>query len=57
MPTHEDAMAAYAGESQANRKYQAFSEKAAQDGFPNVARPFWRPLKQKPFTQSAFSRC
>jgi rubrerythrin len=40
MPTHEDAMTAYAGESQANRKYQAFSEKAAQDGFPNVARLF-----------------
>jgi rubrerythrin len=40
MATHEDAMAAYAGESQANRKYQAFSEKAAQDGFPNVARLF-----------------
>lgn len=40
MATQDDAMAAYAGESQANRKYQAFSEKAAQDGFPNVARLF-----------------
>ena len=26
-----------AGESQANRKYQAFSEKAAEEGFRNVA--------------------
>jgi len=37
MPTRENAMEAFAGESQANRKYQAFSEKAAADGFKNVA--------------------
>jgi len=30
-------MDAFAGESQANRKYQAFSEKAAAEGFRNVA--------------------
>jgi len=30
-------MDAFAGESQANRKYQAFSEKAAAEGFKNVA--------------------
>jgi rubrerythrin len=37
MSTHENAMEALAGESQANRKYQAFSEKAAADGFNSVA--------------------
>jgi rubrerythrin len=31
---------AFAGESQANRKYLAFAKKAEQDGFTNVARLF-----------------
>lgn len=31
---------AFAGESQANRRYLAFAEKAAEEGFPNVARLF-----------------
>jgi len=37
MTTQENAMEAFAGESQANRKYLAFSEKAAADGFRNIA--------------------
>ena len=37
MATIENAEEAYAGESQANRKYLAFSEKAAEEGFKNVA--------------------
>ncbi len=37
MATKENAMEAFAGESQANRKYQAFSDKAAEEGFKNVA--------------------
>jgi rubrerythrin len=37
MTTHENAMGAFAGESQANRKYLAFSEKAAAEGFKNIA--------------------
>jgi rubrerythrin len=37
MATIENAKEAFAGESQANRKYQAFSEKAADEGFRNVA--------------------
>jgi len=37
MATKENAMEAFAGESQANRKYQAFSEKAAEEGFKNIA--------------------
>ncbi|MHA1299370.1 MAG: rubrerythrin family protein [Candidatus Helarchaeota archaeon] len=38
--TEENLKTAFAGESQANRKYLAFSEKAKKDGFPNVARMF-----------------
>jgi rubrerythrin len=37
MATIENAHEALAGESQANRKYLAFSEKAAEEGFKNVA--------------------
>jgi rubrerythrin len=38
--TLKDLKEAFAGESQANRKYVAFAQKAEQDGFPNVARLF-----------------
>jgi len=37
MTTLENALDAFAGESQANRKYQAFSEKAAAEGLRNIA--------------------
>jgi len=40
MATIENAKEAFAGESQANRKYQAFSDKAAEEGFRNVATLF-----------------
>ena len=41
MPTTLDNLkTAFAGESQANRRYLAFARKAEQDGFPNVARLF-----------------
>jgi rubrerythrin len=41
MPTTETNLKeAFAGESQANRKYLAFAKKAEQDGFANVARLF-----------------
>ncbi len=41
MPTTlENLKTAFAGESQANRKYLAYAKKAEQDGFPNVARLF-----------------
>ncbi len=36
----EDLKAAFAGESQANRKYLAFAKKAEQEGFPGVAKLF-----------------
>jgi rubrerythrin len=38
--TENDLKAAFAGESQANRKYMAFAKKAEQEGFHNVARLF-----------------
>ncbi|HDS16117.1 MAG TPA: rubrerythrin family protein [Proteobacteria bacterium] len=38
--TLENLRAAFAGESQANRKYLAFAEKAESDGFSQIARLF-----------------
>jgi rubrerythrin len=38
--TMDNLKEAFAGESQANRKYTAFAKKAEQDGFPVVARLF-----------------
>ena len=38
--TIEDLQAAFAGESQANRKYLAFAKKADADGLPQVAKLF-----------------
>jgi rubrerythrin len=40
MPTNDNLKAAFAGESQANRKYLAFAKKAETEGFPQVARLF-----------------
>ena len=40
MATKENLMAAFAGESQANRKYLAFAKKADADGFKQVAKLF-----------------
>ncbi|MCQ8893560.1 MAG: rubrerythrin family protein [Methanolinea sp.] len=40
MATMENAMEAFAGESQANRKYAAFAEQAESEGFRNIARLF-----------------
>ena len=40
MPTIDNLKDAFAGESQANRKYLAFAKKADQDGFPQVAKLF-----------------
>jgi len=40
MATKDNLQDAFAGESQANRKYLAFARKADQDGFPQVARLF-----------------
>ena len=40
MATRDNLQNAFAGESQANRKYLAFAEKADKDGFPQVAKLF-----------------
>lgn len=40
MPTKENLQAAFAGESQANRKYLAFAAKADADGYPQIAKLF-----------------
>ena len=38
--TEKNVKDAFAGESQANRKYLAFAKKADQDGYPQIARLF-----------------
>jgi rubrerythrin len=38
--TLDNLMAAFAGESQANRKYLAFAKKADEEGFPQVSKLF-----------------
>jgi rubrerythrin len=40
MKTDQNLMAAFAGESQANRKYLAFARKAEKEGFKNIGRFF-----------------
>jgi rubrerythrin len=40
MSTKDNLKSAFAGESQANRKYLAFAKKADADGFPQVAKLF-----------------
>jgi rubrerythrin len=38
--TQENLQAAFAGESQANRRYLFFADKAEKDGYPQIARLF-----------------
>ena len=40
MGTNENLQEAFAGESQANRKYMAFAKKAETEGFPQIAKLF-----------------
>jgi rubrerythrin len=40
MATQDNLQAAFAGESQANRKYLAFAAKAEAEGLPNIAKLF-----------------
>ncbi|MBN2711399.1 MAG: rubrerythrin family protein [Planctomycetes bacterium] len=40
MATNDNLMEAFAGESQANRKYLAFAKKAEKDGYAQVAKLF-----------------
>ena len=48
MKTIENLMAAFAGESQANRKYLAFGRKAEKDGYKNVGRIFQAIAEAEP---------
>jgi len=51
MSKTEDALKeAFAGESQANRKYLAFAAKATRKDFPRRQSCFGRRRKRKPFT-------
>ena len=40
MPTNDNLQEAFAGESQANRKYLAFAKKAQDEGLPQIAKLF-----------------
>ncbi len=40
MATTDNLQAAFAGESQANRKYLAFAKKADEEGYPQIAKLF-----------------
>lgn len=40
MSTSDNLMSAFAGESQANRKYLAFAKQAEADGYPEIAKLF-----------------
>lgn len=40
MKTTDDLKAAFAGESQANRRYLAYAKKAEEDGYPQIAKLF-----------------
>jgi len=40
MSTYDNLKEAFAGESQANRKYLAFAKKAEEDGFPQIGKLF-----------------
>ena len=48
--TEKNLLEAFAGESQANRKYLAFAKKADREGYPQVASLSGRLQKLKPST-------
>ncbi len=48
MSTEKNLRDAFAGESQANRKYLAFAKKADAEGKPGIARIFVNPLNANP---------
>ena len=56
MPTQDNLQAAFAGESQANRKYLAFAAKAEAEGSPKSPNCSVPPPPPKPSTLSAHFR-
>jgi len=57
MSTKENLQEAFAGESQANRKYLAFAEKAEKEGFDQVARLFRAVAEAETVHAHAHLRC
>ena len=53
--THDNLKAAFAGESQANRRYLYFANKADIEGQNDVQHCFARPPKVKPATRMVTS--
>jgi rubrerythrin len=56
MATLENLQDAFAGESQANRKYLAFAKKAEADGYPQVAKLFRAAAEAETVHAHAHSR-
>ena len=54
--TVENLKEAFAGESQANRKYLAFAEKAEREGMPNIARLFRTTAEAETMSKDLLSR-
>ena len=48
MKTQENLATAFAGESQANRKYLCFADQAEKEGFANIARLFRATARNNP---------
>ena len=53
--TLDNLKAAFAGESQANRRYLYFAKQADVEGYPEVAGNFVKPPKVKPVTHTVTS--
>ena len=54
--TEENLKSAFAGESQANRRYLMFADKAQKEGYPQIARMFRVQLKLRRSTPAIISR-
>ncbi len=57
MSIQDNLQAAFAGESQANRKYLAFAAKADAEGHPQIAKLFRAARRPKPFGKACGQCC
>ena len=53
--TEQNLKEAFAGESQANRRYLYFAQKADVEGYPDIAALFLRSPRARPVTRSVTS--
>ncbi len=53
--THDNLKDAFAGESQANRRYLYFAKVADIEGYPEIASNFRRPPRARPDTLTVTS--